>query len=596
MGHYDLQIAKPDPSLAIRLRRSGAEHPRVAGVIGPIRISQPGLSMPLIVPFKVDQGSIANQVVATVHRYGREMFPAGIQYSRLFLAFAKRFMDRIYVDLPTNDDIPSIAEWLQHSNFPGSKKRYLENVAAKLFGGVTFSKYKPAELYHPKARIESFIKDECYSKPKHARAINAPDNVSQVLMGPVFHVIDQFMFGLHSKAQGNPSKRFFVKGTNPRDWPQELRKLFGENPVACTDFTSFEAHHRDVFAQVDHYWFEKFVSRLSGFDWLKVLVKKIMLGRHHMVFKDLMVQLDETLMSGLPWTSSSNGNTNLNICAFLCALTVIGPDVDKMVDWAVTHFCGKFEGDDGIMIDYGISSSTIQKLGVDLKIDHERDFSSAKFCQIVCDPVNLVVLKDPIATIQKLFVLPAKFKDSKPEKLNSLLRARAMSYLVNYSACPIIAEMCHWVIRRTQGCDVRKMGTALDSYHGALLNQALREKPWLKRATIQPETRNAMSRIFKIPESEQLRLECAFRECDGDELFVDLSTYATAEMVEHGSVFLRVKGFPLDTPRACVPACVQSIVDGGLRATLVKRRCLRENERWERFPFSPSMVPQQLRR
>lgn len=189
--------------------------------------------MPELAPFCWDLRHPFNAIVATTHRFARDM-PTPIGSSAAdYLAFVDSFLSRFESCAPGT--IPTTMEWLDRTNYGGPRKSELLGLARST---------THVESRH--LRCNSFIKLETYpSASKLPRGINSYSDESKALLGPLFHAVDKKFF----------SHRFFVKGSNPRAWPQRLKELYGDSKVISTDFTSFESHHQHHFAQAVHKWF-----------------------------------------------------------------------------------------------------------------------------------------------------------------------------------------------------------------------------------------------------------------------------------------------------------------------------------------------------
>jgi ribosomal protein S18 len=566
-GHYQVEMNPPDQSLGVTLRRARLAQQAPAGVWGGFGLVQPGLARPLLVPFKPDLGSPANQVAATVHRFGREMPVGQPKEIKNFVEFAKAFIPMAWPSTLEKGDVPECDEWLAHSNYPGSRRDYLLKMRQEL-----------RAWEKGLGTVKSFIKDECYSEPKQPRAINSFDDTTKVILGPLFHAIDQRTFGIDEFSKlnpaANPGSRFFVKGTNPRDWPKKLGELFGTKPVLSTDFSSFEAHHRDEFAYVVYFWMLHMIRKIPECRPLKTLIAKMVTGRHSVEFKHIKCSLDYRLMSGALWTSSSNGVLNLLLMSYLSTCH-LGLDPRAQAEHAVHSFIGKVEGDDGICDATHLSREKVrefgERMGLVLKPKVYPSYSGAGFCGIVCDAQAGVVCKDPIEVMRKFFVLPSRYANARQSKFASLYRARALSYLANFGACPVIGEMCHWVCRMTAGADVAFGRGALDQYHQAHLDLAMKERVWTLRHEVSDTSRVLVQDHFGLCVEEQRRMEAVFRNATTRFLEIDLLHYCSLDTISHALTFVYDKTWV--KPPHELPPVVANILAEGLKPTKVDGRC-----------------------
>lgn len=371
--------------------------------------------------------SVDNAIGACVHRFGRMMKPHDEDTQADFESFSKRLIETIFTPL-TSHELVSFEEWLDHTSYSGKRKDELRALARepKLSSEVVESK--------------AFGKWEVYDEMKQMRAINSPSDLSKAILGPLIYSSDKQTF----------RTKYFVKGSDPRTWPQRLRNAFGSRAVVETDFSSFESHHRGCFARVVHHWLTHMTSGVST-QLQKYLIDALVLGINRSVFKYITASIPECLMSGAMWTSSANGVLNLCIMGYLAARTKcpLG-EVEDLVSWFVSSFNGFVEGDDGICEDVGVEDDLIEKLGVDLAFDRHDNFCQANFCGITCPLDDGAIITNPINVLRKFFLIPPQYMCAKESVLWGLMRAKAMSYLTLYRDCPIIGELAHRVMELTK--------------------------------------------------------------------------------------------------------------------------------------------------
>lgn len=457
-----------------------------------------------LAPFCYDLKHPANAIHATSHRFARVMPDPNPDKMANFVKFAEKFINTHFIP-PTRADLPTFHEWLAHTSYKPKRKEYLHRV------------WESAVALDDRVCVnDSFIKAEIYqARTKNPRAINSYSDTSKVVLGPLFHCIDKATF----------KSKFFVKGTNPRDWPERVAQLFGERSVISTDFTSFEAHHRGPFAEVVHGWFVHMTQNLELDEGRKSLVRRLMLGRNIIKFKHLNVECDQRLMSGALWTSSANGVLNLLINAYLATEAAVGfADLDRAVQWALSDLKGLVEGDDGLFEDHGQTDEAAEQLGCVLKVERHDRCDGAGFCGIICDMTEMQIIKDPKKFLRGFFVLPAKYRDAKSSVKDQLLRAKALSYYYSLSNCPIIGPVCYAIIQRTQGLHAKTEG--VEAWKQTTVLDAVRERVWDKPPRVSIASRLLCQREFGVDVAEQMRVE---REFTDDPTGLDLSGWATPD-------------------------------------------------------------------
>lgn len=552
MGDFQITLNAPAPSLKIKLGKHvqnvDTTVRNVVGVLPLLRINEPGLSRPLLVSYVPDLQNPFNMIASAVHRYGRDM-PRGNALTKLdFLDYSRKFIIKYFKPV-TNEDIPSFGEWLDESKYPGGRKKALRKLRDEITAhNRDFSKSK------------SFLKDEGYEEPKVPRAINSPSDESKVLLGPMIKAIDKATF----------STQWFVKGTQPKDWPQMLAAAFGDSKVMETDFSSFESHHFGIFSDIIYYWM---MHMLRGVDMTvgeRRLIARIVKGHSVSEFKYITTSIEQRLMSGSLWTSSANGVLNLLLMSYL-SLRSLHPQqtTDYLVEKVLVDFSGYVEGDDGICRYVDVNQQLIVDLGLRLEFDVVNHFGDASFCGIVCDPQRLTIVSSPLKVLRNFFVLPRRYVNASCTKQNTLLRAKALSYKYNYCHCPIIGPLCDAVLDRTKGLDVKACLSEIDAYKRQSLENAIKDRVWKLRSEVHPSSRYVVEQRFGISVEDQKRIEMELAGKNRGYFEVSLSRFATYDDVVHSSTYLTNSNLYLQNE---VPREINLIA---LRGRLPRQRRLR---------------------
>jgi len=484
-GDYPVELNSPDKGLVIMPRVKNERRDPVA-FIGKFCIVD--LSSSLDASFLwPDTQSAANQVTASIHRFGCEMPKPKTQIKDEFVIFARNLL-KFVLDPLTPDELLTNEEWLAGAPYSERRKEQLRRL--RLNGDA---------LTVMATRVKSFIKNECYAKAKAARAINSPDDITKAFLGALIASIDRKTFSLP----------FFVKGTNPRDWPEKLKELFGPNPVCETDFTSFEAHHHSFFAEIVNDWLQ-YMCRDVADAATKRLISFMVTGINDIVFKHLSVKILGRLMSGSMWTSSGNGFLNFNIVSFLtlkAKYPELPPDV---LATKVFEVRALFEGDDGIFEDVGQSEDMAAELGLKLKFDRVGFYGDASFCGIVCSPECDNVVTDPLKILCKISFLDKKYINAREGVQLGLLRARAMSYLTCFSDTPVVGVLCKHICDLTRGKDHKDFVQSLSWFEQNLLSTC-DAKPWTRVGSLQLSpghpARALIAERFGLPIPLQLDME-----------------------------------------------------------------------------------------
>jgi hypothetical protein len=353
-------------------------------------------------------------------------------------------------------------------------------------------------------RVDGFIKDECYTEFKHARAINARKDEAKVTLGPIFKVIENLVFKL----------KFFIKKIPKTERAKHLLDFLNDpySLFASTDFTSFEACFRTFVMKT----FEKplYMYLLKGTP-IELMFEKIydhfILGINSIFFKYFKVKIEGTRMTGEMNTSLGNGWTNL--CLMLYVLEQSGYDI-----WTdVFNFPLRIEGDDGLtrtdpvvkMKDY-----LFYELGFKVKIDYFEKINLASFCGNVFDPEDLVIIPDIRKVLASFGWTRARYARSKKAKHKALLRAKAFSLLYEYPGCPVLQSLATKTLELTKG--FRAKFDIKNDYERQFFHQMMtdiKQKYGSNSLPIREVPRNTrllVEELYSIPINVQLELEAYF--------------------------------------------------------------------------------------
>lgn len=479
-------LNEPSERLRITVKKTTARKPVVVARYGRFVVLHKLTGAPFFPPFIPDLHHVSNQVASIVHRFGCKMprydgdvFSDFYTYSRVFLV--KNLEPLI------SREVEDFDGWLSNTPYTSVRKLYLASL-------------RHSEIACGKKVSEclSFIKWEGYMEPKNPRAINSPSDLSKVILGPLFKAIDKKTFEM----------KWFVKGTDPKQWPSRLRDLFGRRPVVGTDFKSFESHHRDGFSRIVHFWIMHMIRGLPVAHSTRRLISKLVLGHNVTKFSTCKAEILQRLMSGALWTSSANGVLNLLIMSYLTsrnAMPHLTPE--QLAFYASESFVGVFEGDDGLSSATRVDRDLIQRLGVKLTLDESPSFDTASFCGIVCQYESDAVVTDPVKVLRSFFVIPPKYMNSSPKIHMQLYRAKALSYKYAYNDCPIVGPLCHKICDLTRSVDARVISseTKLWRLRDVPINELMAQ--WKNTPKVSDEARAVVSQQFRVSVEQQLIIE-----------------------------------------------------------------------------------------
>lgn len=422
---------------------------------------------------------VSNQIDACIHRFGRAMPSRDDKTVEHFSAYAREWIKRS-IPKAQASKMKSFKEWL--AKYPAPRAREF----LKLFDETTTTSMRDI-------MCKAFIKWEHYEEPKPARAINSYDDMSKLLLGGLIECFDKCLF----------STKFFVKGTNPKEWPNRLEKLFGNQKVNATDFSTFEAHHFDAYSKIVYFAIMHSIRDIPMSKYQRKLIARLILGTNVCKFRDITATIKQRLMSGALWTSSGNGLLNLLFCSYI---SNPHSNVEDMVKWTNEEFKALFEGDDGIF-QGDINDDKIARLGLRLKIEKDHDnYKSAAFCQIMTDERG-ILFTNPLRAMKKFFALPIKFSNSREAKAGAFIRAKALSYAYLYNDCPVIGPLCHSILQSTKSFDPSPYANEVARGDFDKMTAAKEEKIWLRPPEINDSTRLAVALRFHLSIAAQLEIE-----------------------------------------------------------------------------------------
>lgn len=516
-GQFPIALNQPDPSLGVSVKfvqmpSRPVRFMRHMGIIEP----DGGTTL---VMFHPDMDCLANRIGAVVHRVGRLMPQPDVVIMRQFLDFAFLFITgRIASVVP--GDVLTAENFVKTGPWTGGRKLDLLRLLR-----VTTTVAED-RLYQKVAGSKCFIKDEGYEEPKHARAICSPSDLSKVLVGNLISAADHATF--------ESLRAWSVKGTDPRDWPRREREMFSDGPVFCTDFSSFEAHHRGVYSHIVWIWIKHMLRGIDGISVQRRLIRALILGRNVMEFKGVTFKLDRRLMSGSCWTSSANFMLNLLSMSFLFFRAEMPMGNPHIWVQNFDRFVGLVEGDDGICRQFAVNQLDITRMGLRLEMEFHPNFSSAGFCSIYCNPVDLECVKDPRKILRSFFWLPTKYAKCAKNKVLGLIRAKALSYKYLLGNNPIVGHLCDWVLFRTRS---KRAIWWEPMYLLEHIDKKLLLASWRNKSVVSDFSRQYVHHNFGISPQLQRSIESSF-DWGSDVVKFDFSFLADDRVYELGRVMV----------------------------------------------------------
>jgi len=332
-----------------------------------------------------------------------------------FHRFVADYVERNYVPIPPEADL-SFETWLTKTNYPEWRKAELREAHDR------FLQSCDADFVRNTKRASSFIKDETYPTWKYPRPINSRQDEFKCKTGPAFKAIEKEVFK-------DPS---FIKKVPRSEWPEYVERVIKElEYVYCSDYSSFEALFEEHLMEVEmilYRWMLQYHP--DSLFWVEQIG-----GENECKFRYLDVTVEYTRLSGDMCTSLGNG-----FCAHMIARFIVHDRYSQEV--LILQ-----EGDDTIFCSPGpLSEDDFEKLGLEIKLDQVPMPSAGQFCQLLYDPDEMIVVRDPVKYVVSFgwcsghYVLTDRYD-------RNLLICKALSCISQYPGHPILQPMAYWVLR-----------------------------------------------------------------------------------------------------------------------------------------------------
>lgn len=436
-----------------------------------------------------DNRSPLNIGLGAQHRFCGQAPKQDKRVSAAYLRFARTFI-KLHLPRLKGDEDLSTAKWLEHCDFTQSRKAELQAWSDDISPWT--------EEYY---KCKTFVKHEMYDSYKYPRLINSRHDRFKSAVGPAVAAFDELLFSLP----------FFVKHEDPATRPLRVRETFASSAVYETDHTAFERALRGVHCKVEYEAMKHCLGKHPDAQIPLRHIRRAIFGTNLCKARGVRVEIKQTRMSGDQWTSSGNGLTNL-----LTALFVLGsarwPNASpEQLARLVMALKALVEGDDALLEAVAVIDPALyERLGLTVKMVLHTTATTASFCGVVSDPVALTNVQDPAKILASFGWLDWRWSQARDSRALSLLRAKAMSYLVQFPDAPIISEFCHYVLRATRGIDVRWGLAKLEMYHKAKADS----KPWLRLPDPPLASRELVARLYGITTDSQQTIEDRFKNAD----------------------------------------------------------------------------------
>lgn len=360
--------------------------------------------------------------------------PPKIADPQNFKRFVRSFLHKMFSPLKVDADT-SYQTFRSEINHPEHRKVELDVAYDRL----------PQTGPRQWAALKKFVKIEFFDKYKHARLINARCDLAKVKFGPYIHAIEKQIYNCH----------FFAKHMSVSDRPKILYERFSKFPkIMCSDYTAFESHMTKQLMNICESQLVRFMLRNVP-NGRKIANEYVAMleGKNKTRSRLDATTVMATRMSGEMSTSLSNGFTNICALLFMKFTRMRRSDPAYTIDTLLANTDLLVEGDDavmGLLQDESYSIQDFEKVGLSAKIDIKTSIEYSRFCQIAFDKTDMQNIGDIRRILRKVFWTTHKI-NAGTSKLLRLLRAKGLSLLNEFPACPVITSVGKMIIRLTRG-------------------------------------------------------------------------------------------------------------------------------------------------
>lgn len=367
-------------------------------------------------------------------RMGKTMPKRRKGFLRELNSTTKTWLSENLVPLPHDHDT-SFETWLEGTGYDLARKIELrtihENVILPLIRRGGNLKYFIIKL---------FAKDESYIAFKHARGIYARDDVAKTYFGPWFKSIENELYK-------NPTFIKHIPVSQRGEYIYE-RLFRSGNVYVQTDYSSYEAHFdKELMTSCEFELYEYMLSSVDGSREVLKIMREVLTGENRVFNRFITATVAACRMSGEMNTSLGNGFSNYMLMLNEC--NRLGVDC-----------VGVVEGDDGLFVFPNGSHPTTEDFassGCIIKLEVFSKISHASFCGLLFDEDDRQIIADIRKLMATIGWSSKQYLGASEKTHLALLRCKAMSMIVQYPSCPIVASMARAYIRLTKHICVRKV-------------------------------------------------------------------------------------------------------------------------------------------
>lgn len=270
--------------------------------------------------------------------------------------------------------------------------------------------------------------------------------------------------------------------------------------IFSTDYVAFETHFvRIIMESCEFQLFDYMTQNLPDHDEFMRLMREVIGGMNVCQFRNFILKVMATRMSGEMDTSLANGFNNLMNFLFMCE------------EKKCTSVRGKIEGDDGIFTLYGDAptAADFEKLGFMLKLQEHQSLTTASFCGIVADTEERVIIVSPVEELLNFGWTRREYVGASKHKLKKLLLSKSISLAYQYPGCPILNSLANYGLRMSQGATLY-IGAAAGWWEREMLIEAFnyfKREGGVPSKPTGPNTRLLVEKLYGISIQDQIDIE-----------------------------------------------------------------------------------------
>jgi len=400
----------------------------------------------------------------------------------------------------------SVDAWLQKTSFSFTKKCEITEayIDRKIDVELEPDKKDPNVF-----NMKIFPKDECYPAFKAERTIFFPSVLVNALVAPYIKACEEKVYDLE----------YFIKHVPFKERAKFVADKFGHvvGKAMATDFSSWECHMSPEVLNMTVVPLIRYLLGGRAPPSVIELICRLLTNPRHVkcVYFGAEILI---LASGECWTAFVTALVNLYFQLLI---------ISELIGISFQQVLLILEGDDVLAIvphEIMITEADYASYGLKATMEVFDSVEEASFCGMVFDMESMEVLTDPIAAVAKFGWVDKAYMSSKKSKKFALMRCKALSYMVQYPACPIVSELCRQVLKITRGVDVLGYINSrhVDSYRREIYLRCLLEYETGQQKEVTHGSRLLVEKKWKIPYSTQLICEEQIRNwglfCDSRHL------------------------------------------------------------------------------